>query len=157
MGRTLFRFLVNCLSATQHCITQRSRSSNYAWAAPLGRLWTAQRECNLRVSIYLISTLSWSLIKVDSTLVGQLWRGNCDVVNRFLYNDFSVKAAQENNEEIDDAFRYYYIVWVAVLFNQLYTKKPYHTARLLLSGPDYPATCICLGNIPARPGRYLPY
>lgn len=43
-----------------------------------------------------------------STLIGTLWRNNCDIVQKFLNNNFAIEAVQ--NYSYDDAFRYYSVV-----------------------------------------------
>lgn len=46
------------------------------------------------------------------TLIDQLWRRNCDVIEHFLNNGFSVSqaAGNENETQLLESFQYYQVV-----------------------------------------------
>ncbi|KAI5917727.1 hypothetical protein F4810DRAFT_716194 [Camillea tinctor] len=43
----------------------------------------------------------------NGTLIDQLWKANCDLVNKFLNNCFSVLQATKGDDEALDSFKYY--------------------------------------------------
>ncbi|OTA89992.1 hypothetical protein M434DRAFT_398311 [Hypoxylon sp. CO27-5] len=70
----------------------------------------------------------------DGTLIDQLWRNNCDVVDRFLHNAFCLGQATQNGTGLLESFQYYSVQDYYYLLNTV----PFDTFLLTTDGPTSP-------------------